>query len=35
VKIEEPRHVNYRGIEVYKLDVGTQDPAMLQTHNII
>jgi len=35
VKIEEPRQVNYRGIEVYKLDVWTQGPAMLQALNIL
>jgi gamma-glutamyltranspeptidase/glutathione hydrolase len=35
VKIEEPRHVNYRGIDVYKLDVWTQGPAMLQALNIL
>ena len=35
VKIEEPRHVNYRGIEVYKLDVWTQGPVMLQALNIL
>jgi len=35
VKIEEPRHVNYRGIDVYKLDVWTQGPMMLQALNIL
>jgi len=35
VKIEEPRHVNYRGVDVYKLDVWTQGPAMLQALNIL
>lgn len=35
VKIEEPRHVNYRGVEVYKLDTWTQGPAMLQALNIL
>ena len=35
VKIEEPRHVSYRGIDVYKLDVWTQGPAMLQALNIL
>jgi gamma-glutamyltranspeptidase/glutathione hydrolase len=35
VKIEEPRHVNYRGIEVYKLDRWVQGPAMLQALNIL
>ena len=33
--IEEPLHVNYRGIEVYKLQQWTQGPAMLQTLNIL
>jgi gamma-glutamyltranspeptidase/glutathione hydrolase len=35
VKIEEPRHVNYRGIEVYKLDRWVQGPVMLQALNIL
>jgi len=35
VKVEEPRHVNYRGVEVYKLDTWTQGPAMLQALNIL
>jgi gamma-glutamyltranspeptidase/glutathione hydrolase len=35
VKIEEPRHTNYRGIEVYKLDSWVQGPAMLQALNIL
>jgi gamma-glutamyltranspeptidase/glutathione hydrolase len=35
VKIEEPLHVNYRGIDVYKLDVWTQGPALLQSLNIL
>jgi gamma-glutamyltranspeptidase/glutathione hydrolase len=35
VKIEEPRKVNYRGIDVYKLDVWTQGPSMLQALNIL
>jgi len=35
VKIEEPRQVNYRGIDVYKLDVWTQGPMMLQALNIL
>lgn len=35
VKIEEPRHVNYRGVDVYKLDVWTQGPMMLQALNIL
>jgi gamma-glutamyltranspeptidase/glutathione hydrolase len=32
---EEPRHVNYKGIEVYKLQEWTQGPAMLQALNIL
>jgi len=35
VKIEEPRHTNYRGIEVYKLDSWVQGPVMLQALNIL
>ena len=35
VKIEEPRTVNYKGIDVYKLDVWQQGPAMLQALNIL
>jgi gamma-glutamyltranspeptidase / glutathione hydrolase len=35
VRIEEPVSVNYRGIDVYKLDVWTQGPAMLQALNIL
>ena len=35
VKIEEPRHTTYRGIDVYKLDRWTQGPAMLQALNIL
>jgi gamma-glutamyltranspeptidase/glutathione hydrolase len=35
VKIEEPRRVNYRGIDVYKLDRWVQGPAMLQALNIL
>lgn len=35
VKIEEPLSVNYRGIEVYKLQQWTQGPVMLQTLNIL
>src|SRR5262249_57860139 len=30
VKIEEPVHTSYRGIDVYKLDVWTQGPALLE-----
>ena len=32
---EEPLHVNYKGIEVYKLQQWTQGPAMLQALNIL
>jgi gamma-glutamyltranspeptidase/glutathione hydrolase len=35
VKLEEPLTTNYRGIDVYKLDVWTQGPAMLQALNIL
>jgi gamma-glutamyltranspeptidase/glutathione hydrolase len=35
VHIEEPLHVNYRGIEVYKLPIWQQGPAMLQALNIL
>jgi gamma-glutamyltranspeptidase/glutathione hydrolase len=35
VKIEEPVKVTYKGIDVYKLDVWTQGPAMLQALNIL
>jgi len=35
VKIEEPLSVDYRGVKVYKLDVWTQGPAMLQALNIL
>ncbi len=35
VRIEEPVHTNYRGIEVYKLNVWQQGPAMLQALNIL
>ena len=34
-KIEAPLSVNYRGIDVYKLDVWTQGPALLQSLNIL
>jgi gamma-glutamyltranspeptidase/glutathione hydrolase len=34
-KIEEPMHVNYKGIEVYKLQQWTQGPSMLQALNIL
>ena len=32
---EEPMHVNYKGIEVYKLQQWTQGPVMLQALNIL
>lgn len=32
---EEPLHVNYKGIEVYKLQQWTQGPSMLQCLNIL
>lgn len=32
---EEPLHVNYRGIEVYKLQSWTQGPMLLQSLNIL
>ena len=35
VHIEEPVRTNYKGIDVYKLNVWTQGPAMLQTLNIL
>ena len=35
VKIEEPLSINYKGIEVYKLQQWTQGPAMLQALNIL
>jgi gamma-glutamyltranspeptidase/glutathione hydrolase len=35
VRIEEPLHVNYRGIEVYKLPIWQQGPAMLEALNIL
>jgi gamma-glutamyltranspeptidase / glutathione hydrolase len=35
VHIEEPLHVSYKGIEVYKLPIWQQGPAMLQALNII
>ena len=35
VRIEEPVKVDYKGIEVYKLTVWTQGPAMLQALNIL
>ncbi len=35
VKLEEPVHVSYRGLDVYKLTTWTQGPAMLQALNIL
>jgi len=35
VKIEEPLSINYKGIEVYKLQQWTQGPMMLQALNIL
>ena len=35
VRIEEPAMTTYRGIEVYKLNVWTQGPALLQALNIL
>ncbi len=35
VKIEEPYHTNYRGVDVYKLPIWQQGPAMLQALNIL
>ena len=35
VQIEEPLSINYKGVEVYKLQQWTQGPAMLQTLNIL
>ncbi len=35
VKIEEPLMVNYKGIDVYKLQEWTQGPALLQALNIL
>jgi gamma-glutamyltranspeptidase/glutathione hydrolase len=35
VKIEEPLSVNYKGIEVYKLQQWTQGPMMLQALNML
>ncbi len=33
--IEEPLHVNYKGIDVYKLQEWTQGPVMLQSLNLL
>jgi gamma-glutamyltranspeptidase/glutathione hydrolase len=35
VKIEEPLKINYKGIDVYKLQQWTQGPVMLQALNIL
>jgi gamma-glutamyltranspeptidase / glutathione hydrolase len=35
VRIEEPLHTNYKGIEVYKLPIWQQGPALLQALNIL
>ena len=35
VKIEEPLSINYKGIEVYKMQQWTQGPVMLQALNIL
>src|SRR5580700_3660159 len=35
VRIEEPVHTSYKGIEVYKLTAWVQGPVMLQTLNIL
>ncbi|MGI8508255.1 MAG: gamma-glutamyltransferase family protein [Gemmatimonadaceae bacterium] len=35
VHIEEPLHTSYKGIEVYKLPIWQQGPAMLQALNIL
>lgn len=35
VKIEEPVATNYKGVDVYKLNLWTQGPAMLQALNIL
>jgi gamma-glutamyltranspeptidase/glutathione hydrolase len=35
VKIEEPVHSSYKGVEVYKLDSWVQGPVMLQALNIL
>jgi gamma-glutamyltranspeptidase/glutathione hydrolase len=32
---EEPMHVNYKGIDVYKLQQWTQGPMLLQSLNIL
>jgi gamma-glutamyltranspeptidase/glutathione hydrolase len=35
VKIEEPLHTSYKGIEVYKLPIWQQGPALLQALNML
>ncbi|MDQ3282964.1 MAG: gamma-glutamyltransferase [Acidobacteriota bacterium] len=35
VRVEEPVQTNYRGVDVYKLNVWTQGPSMLQALNIL
>jgi gamma-glutamyltranspeptidase/glutathione hydrolase len=35
VKIEEPVKTSYRGVDIYKLTVWTQGPAMLQALNVL
>jgi gamma-glutamyltranspeptidase/glutathione hydrolase len=35
VRLEEPVGTNYKGIDVYKLNVWTQGPAMLQALNVL
>ncbi|MBR2648700.1 MAG: gamma-glutamyltransferase [Sediminibacterium sp.] len=35
VKEEDPAHVNYKGIDVYKLNQWTQGPSLLQALNIL
>jgi len=35
VRIEEPVHADYKGIDVYKLDTWTQGPVMLQALNMV
>ncbi len=34
-RVEEPLHVNYKGIEVYKLSQWTQGPMLLQSLNML
>ncbi len=34
-RVEQPLSTNYRGVEVFKLDVWTQGPALLQSLNIL